>query len=194
MLPLRLPTMRSQLKMQKIQPQLAEIKERYKKYKLGDPKKQDEQMEVMALHKREGINMFAGCIPMLLQLPFLYAFYAVLGNTIELRQAHWAWIGDLSSPDPYHVLPILFVTTMFLTQKLMPSPGVDPAQQRMMSIMMPVMLGVFTWNYASGLSLYWAASNLLQIGQQFAMNQTKLGKETRALLAKRAARKKEKER
>src|SRR5579872_3412409 len=164
MLPLRLPAMRSQLKMQKIQPQMTEIKERYKKYKIGDPKKAEEQAEMMALYKRENINMFAGCIPMILQLPFLYAFYAVLGNTIELRQAHWFWIGDLSSPDPYHILPILFVSTMILTQRLMPSPGVDPAQQKMMAIMMPVMLGVFTWNYAAGLSLYWAASNLIQIG------------------------------
>jgi YidC/Oxa1 family membrane protein insertase len=175
--------------MQRIQPQMDAIKQRYAKYKATDPKRQEMNKEVFDLQKREGVNMFGGCLPMLLQWPLLFGFYRMLSNVIELRQAHWLWLPDLSAPDPYHILPIFFIISMFLVQYLTPSPGVDPQQQRMMAFTMPAVFGFMTWNIGSGLALYWACSNILGIVQQTVMNQTSLGREMRAIAAKRAAKK-----
>jgi YidC/Oxa1 family membrane protein insertase len=108
---------------------------------------------------------------------------------VELRQAHWLWLPDLSAAYPYHILPILMVVSQFLVQFYTPSPGVDPQQQKMMAFMMPAFSGYITWNYASGLALYWAVGNLIGIAQQAVMNQTSLGREARELAAKRARRK-----
>ncbi len=189
MLPTRVAMMRSSMKMQRIQPQMDAIKQRYAKYKATDPKRQEMNKEVFDLQKREGVNMFGGCLPMLIQWPLLFGFYRMLSNVIELRQAHWLWLPDLSAPDPYHILPIFFIISMFGTQWLTPSPGVDPAQQRMMALTMPAVFGFMTWNIGSGLALYWACSNVLGIVQQVVMNRTTMGRELRALAAKRAARK-----
>ncbi len=84
--------------------------------------------------------MYGGCLPMLLQMPLFFAYFRVLQNAVELRQAHWIWLPDLSAPDPLHILPILIIVTMFLTQYITPSPGMDPAQRRMMAFMMPIYL------------------------------------------------------
>jgi len=189
MLPTRVMMMRSSLKMQRIQPQMDAIKQRYAKYKATDPKRQEMNKEVFDLQKREGVNMFGGCLPMLLQWPLLFGFYRMLSNVIELRQAHWLWLPDLSAPDPYHILPVFFIISMFLVQYLTPSPGVDPQQQRMMAFTMPAVFGFMTWNIGSGLALYWACSNVLGIVQQAVMNRTSLGREMRAIAAKRAAKK-----
>ena len=189
MLPTRVMMMRSFLKMQRIQPQMDAIKARYAKYKATDPKRQEMNKEVFDLQKKEGVNMFGGCLPMLLQWPLLFGFYRMLSNVIELRQAHWLWLPDLSSPDPYHILPIFFIISMFAVQWLTPSPGVDPQQQRMMALTMPAVFGFMTWNIGSGLALYWACSNVLGIVQQTVMNRTSLGREMRAIAAKRAAKK-----
>ncbi len=189
MLPTRVMMMRSSLKMQRIQPQMDQIKARYAKYKATDPKRQEMNKEVFELQKREGVNMFGGCLPMLLQWPLLFGFYRMLSNVIELRQAHWLWLPDLSSPDPYHILPIFFIISMFAVQWLTPSPGVDPQQQRMMALTMPAVFGFMTWNIGSGLALYWACSNVLGIVQQGVMNRTSLGREMRAIAARRAAKK-----
>jgi len=189
LLPLRITTMKSALKMQRIQPQMDAIKEKYKKYKINDPKRNDMNVEIMALQKANGVNMFGGCIPMLIQLPLLFAFYSMLLRVIELRQAHWFWLPDLSQPDPYHILPIVMVVSQVLTQLYTPSPGVDPAQQKMMAFTMPAFSGFITWNYASGLALYWATGNLIMIAQQSIMNQTSLGREMREIAARRARRK-----
>ncbi len=189
MLPTRVMMMRSSLKMQRIQPQMDAIKARYAKYKATDPKRQEMNKEVFDLQKKEGVNMFGGCLPMLLQWPLLFGFYRMLSNVIELRQAHWLWLPDLSSPDPYHILPIFFIISMFAVQWLTPSPGVDPQQQRMMALTMPAVFGFMTWNIGSGLALYWACSNVLGIVQQTVMNRTSLGREMRAIAAKRAAKK-----
>ncbi|MBX6361577.1 membrane protein insertase YidC [Pseudacidobacterium ailaaui] len=188
MLPTRFQMMKSSLKMQRIQPQIEAIKAKYAKYKATDPRRQEMNREVFELQRREGVNMFGGCIPMLIQWPLLFAFYRMLGNVIELRQAHWLWLPDLSSPDPLHILPLFFIVSMFLVQWLTPSPGVDPAQQRMMAFTMPAVFGFMTWNVGSGLALYWAGSNILGIMQQMLINRTTLGKEMRALALKRAAR------
>lgn len=189
MLPTRISMMKSSIKMQRIQPQMNAIKERYKKYKFDDPRKQDMNKEMTELYKKEGVNMFGGCLPMLIQFPLLFAFYAMLENAIELRHAHWFWLHDLSAPDPYHILPILMVSSQFFFQLFTPSPGVDPAQQKMMAFTMPLFSGFVTWHYASGLALYWAGSNLIGIGQQMVINRTKLGRELREIQARRAAKK-----
>jgi YidC/Oxa1 family membrane protein insertase len=113
----------------------------------------------------------------------------MLPKVVELRQAHWFWLNDLSAADPYHILPILMIVSQFLVQFYTPSPGVDPQQQKMMAFMMPAFSGYITWTYASGLALYWAVGNLIGIAQQAVMNRTALGRETRELAAKRARRK-----
>ncbi len=187
MLPTRITMMKSALKMQRIQPQMEAIKERYKKYKTTDPRRQDMNKEIFDLQKKEGANMFGGCLPMLIQWPLLYGFYNMLSNVFELRQAHWLWLPDLASPDPFHILPIFFIVSMFLVQYLTPSPGVDPAQQRMMAFTMPAVFGFMTWSVASGLALYWACGNIVNIVQQTVMNRTSLGREMHDIAAKRAA-------
>jgi YidC/Oxa1 family membrane protein insertase len=187
MLPTRITMMKSALKMQKIQPEMQQIKEKYKKYGATDPRRQEMNKEIMALQSREGVNMFGGCLPMLIQYPLLFGFYRMLMNVIELRQAHWLWLHDLAAPDPLHILPIFVILTMFTTSYLSPSPGVDPAQQKMMAFMMPVMFGFIMWNIGSGVALYWAAGNLITTAQQLIMNRTGMGKQMREIAAKRAA-------
>ncbi len=188
--PTRFATMKSSIKMQRIQPQMNFIKEKYKKYKFDDPRKQDMNKEMQELYKKEGVNMFGSCLPMLIQLPLIWAFYEMLENAIELRNAHWYWLHDLSAADPYHILPIVLVASQFLVQLFTPSPGVDAQQQKMMAFTMPLFSGFIAWHYASGLALYWAGSNLIGIGQQWVINQTKLGKELREIQLKRAMKKK----
>jgi YidC/Oxa1 family membrane protein insertase len=189
LLPLRIKTMQSGLKMQRIQPQMDAIKEKYKKYKATDPKRNEMNVEIMKLQKDNGVNMFGGCIPTLVQMPLLFAFFSMLPKVVELRQAHWFWLPDLSSADPYHILPIVMIVSQFLVQFYTPSPGVDPQQQKMMAFMMPAVSGYMTWNYASGLALYWTIGNLISIVQQSVMNRTSLGREMREIAAKRARRK-----
>jgi YidC/Oxa1 family membrane protein insertase len=189
LLPTRIKTMQSGLKMQRIQPQMDAIKEKYKKYKINDPKRNEMNVEIMKLQKDNGVNMFGGCIPTLIQLPLLFAFYSMLPRVVELRHAHWAWLPDLTAPDPYYILPIVMVVSQFLMQYYTPSPGVDPQQQKMMAFTMPLVTGYFVLTYASGLGLYWAISNFFGIAQQWVMNRTSMGREMREIAAKRARRK-----
>jgi YidC/Oxa1 family membrane protein insertase len=191
LLPLRITQMKSMLKMQRIQPQIKSIQEKYKKYSLRDPRKAAMNEEVAALYKKEGVNPAGGCLPLLIQFPFLIAYYRMLGVALDLRHAHWLWIHDLSARDPYFVLPILMVISMFAMQRMTPQTGMDPAQQRMMNWMMPLMMGFIFFNLQAGLNLYYAETNLISIAQQAIMNRTKLGQEMREMMAKRA-RKKEK--
>jgi YidC/Oxa1 family membrane protein insertase len=186
MLPTRIQMMKSALKMQRIQPEMNAIKEKFKKYKATDPRRADMNKEMFDLQKREGVNMFGGCLPMLVQWPLLFAFYRMLLNTIELRQAPWLWLHNLAAPDPLHILPVFFIVTMFLVQYLTPSPGMDPAQQKMMAFTMPVFFGFMTWNLSSGLALYWAFGNVINVIQQAVMNRTGIGKQMREIAAKRA--------
>ncbi len=189
LLPLRVKTMQSGLKMQRIQPQMDAIKAKYKSLKVTDPKRNEMNAEIMQLQKDNGVNMFGGCIPTLIQLPLLFAFFGMLPKVVELRHAHWAWLPDLTAADPYHILPIVMVLSQFLVQFYTPSPGVDPQQQKMMAFMMPAVSGYMTWNYASGLALYWSVGNLIGIAQQAVMNRTSLGREMREIAAKRLRRK-----
>ncbi|HJZ97143.1 MAG TPA: membrane protein insertase YidC, partial [Candidatus Solibacter sp.] len=186
LLPLRISQMKSMLKMQRVAPQIKSIQEKYKKYSLRDPRKQEMQQEISALYKKEGVNPAGGCLPLLIQMPFLFAYYSMLGSALDLRHAHWLWVRDLSSPDPLHLLPILIIITMFLTQRMTPQAGMDPTQQKMMAFMMPVMLGVISWNLPAGLGLYWSEGNIIALAQQAIMNRTSLGREMREMMEKRA--------
>jgi YidC/Oxa1 family membrane protein insertase len=192
MLPTRLMMMRSSLKMQRVQPKMEAIKKRYAHLKATDPKRAEMNAETMALYKEEGINMYGSCLPLLVQMPLFFAYYRVLGNVIELRQAHWGWLPNLAVADPLHILPIVIIASMFLVQFITPSPGMDPAQRRMMAFMMPAIFGFSMWNYASGLALYWGTGNLLNLGLQLGINRSSMGRELNALAAKRAAKKADK--
>lgn len=189
LLPLRITQMKSMLKMQKVQPQIKSIQEKYKKYSLRDPRKAQMNEEVAAIYKKEGVNPAGGCLPMLIQLPILWAYYRMLSNALDLRHAHWLWIKDLSAADPIYLLPIIMVVSSLLMQRMTPQAGMDPAQQRMMNVMMPLMMGFIFFRLAAGLNLYYAVANVIQIGQQAIMNRTHLGKEIRAIMEKRARKK-----
>jgi YidC/Oxa1 family membrane protein insertase len=191
LLPLRITSMKSMLKMQRIQPQIKSIQEKYKKYSMKDPRKQEMNKDIMALQSAAGVSPIGGCLPMVIQLPFLFAYYGMLGSALDLRHASWLWIKDLSSPDPFYLIPIGIVVSMFIMQRMTPQTGMDPAQQKMMTLMMPMMLGIMSFNLPSGLGLYWSEGNLIGIVQQSIMNRTSLGREMREIAAKRA-RKKEK--
>jgi YidC/Oxa1 family membrane protein insertase len=168
MAPLRHYSISNGLKMAKVAPEMRVIQERYRKVPLMDPRRQDMQQEVAALYARHGMSMSTqmtvGCLPLLLTMPFLIAFYRVLSVSIDLRGAPFLWIADLSQRDPYFITPVLMGASMFLMQRMVPT-GMDPAQQKMMMIMPVVLSGMFLWA-PSGLNLYWLASNLCSIVQQ----------------------------
>ena len=172
-LPLRFSSLKSQRKMQRLQPQIAAINAKYKGLSIRDPRKAQQNQEVMELYKKEGVNPLGGCLPMLIQLPLIYAFYKVLAVTIELRGAHWLWVTDLTQPEQLaiHVLPLVMIVTQFVAQRMTPSPGMDPSQAKMM-LFMPLMFGFLFYNASSGLVLYWMTSNLVGIVQQWMINKT----------------------
>ena len=170
--PFRLTSLKSAKKSAALQPEMARIKEKYKGLSIKDPKKADENAELMALYKKNGINPVGGCVPMLLQLPILWAFYTVLSNIIEIRGASWLWVHDLTRPETLaiHLLPVLLLVTQFVTQRMTPpSPGMDPAQQKMM-MFMPLVFGFIFYFQQSGLVLYWLTGNLVGILSQYVTN------------------------
>jgi len=173
LLPMRFAGMKSQRKMQALQPKIAEINAKYKGLSLRDPRKAQQNQEIMDLYKTAGANPMSGCLPMVIQMPILYAIYKVLNVTIELRGAHWLWVTDLSQPEQLaiHILPLIMVVSQFLVTQMTPTPGVDPAQAKMMKFM-PLMFGFFFYNVSSGLVLYWLTSNLVGILQQWIVNRT----------------------
>ena len=165
--PFRLKQMLSMKKMAVVQPKIKEIQEKYKKYKKTDPKRAEMNQEIMALYKQHNVNPLGGCLPLILQMPLLFAFYSLLANSIELRHAVWiGWIHDLSVKDPYYILPIVMGVTMLISQKMTPmTPGTDPTQAKMMMVM-PVVFTFMFLNVSSGLNLYFLCSNIFQIGMQ----------------------------
>jgi len=189
LLPLRITSMKSALKMQKLQPQMKAIQEKYKKYPMRDPRRQEMNVEIGDLYKREGVNPAGGCLPLIIQMPFLFAFYSMLASAIELRQAPFLWLHDLSAPDRLYIIPVVIIVSTWLMQKMTPSSGMDPKQQQMMTLMMPLMIGWFSFNLPSGLSVYWVVGNIIGIAQQYIMNRTGLGREMRAEMEKRARKK-----
>ena len=169
MFPLRHKSVVSMRKMQELQPQLKSIQDRYANLKVTDPARQKMNTEVMNLYREKGVNPASGCIPMLLMMPVLFAFYALLGQAIELRGAAFGlWIKDLSQPDPFFVIPILVSLTMFWQQKMTPTTA-DPTQRQMM-MLMPVVFGFIFLTTAAGTALYWFVSNVWAIGQQYFTN------------------------
>lgn len=146
-------------KMRAIQPRLESLKERY-----GDDR-QKFQMAMLELYKKEKINPAAGCLPILVQLPIFLSLYWVLLESVELRQANWLWVPDLSAPDPLFILPIVNLAAMWLTQKLTPMTGMDPMQRKMMQVL-PLVFGVAFAFFPAGLVLYWATNGLLGLAQQ----------------------------
>lgn len=154
---------RSMARMRKLQPRLQALQERYK------DDRQALSTALMDLYKREKVNPAAGCLPMLVQIPFFIAFYWVLVESVEMRQAPFLlWITDLSSRDPFFVLPLLMGAAMFIQQKLNPAPP-DPVQAKVMTVM-PVMFTVFFAFFPAGLVLYWLTNSVLSILQQWRIN------------------------
>jgi YidC/Oxa1 family membrane protein insertase len=170
MFPLRHKSVVSMRKMQEIQPEAKAIQERYAKLKATDPARQKMNQELMALYRERGVNPASGCLPMLLTLPVLLAFYSLLTVSIELRGAPFAaWIQDLSRPDPLYITPVLMGATQMWQTWLTPQTGVDPAQQKLM-LFMPLMFMVFFLWAPAGVVLYCFVSNVWAIGQQYLTN------------------------
>ncbi|HSM14425.1 MAG TPA: membrane protein insertase YidC [Thermoanaerobaculia bacterium] len=175
LLPLSIASFKSMRKMQKINPRVQAIREKWR------PKMRDKQgrynadaqrqmnEEVMALYRAEGVNPAGGCLPILVQLPIFFAFYRLLATAVELWQAPWiGWIHNLAEPDPYYILPIVMGVSQLLQQKMTPAPP-DAVQRRLMQAM-PIVFTIFSLGFASGLVLYWFTNNLWSIGQQMIYN------------------------
>lgn len=173
--PLTHKQMESMKRLGTMQPRMKEIQEKFK----NDRERQSQEMA--KLMRETGWNPLGGCLPMLLQFPVMIGLYYALQSSISLRQAPFVlWIDDLSRPEtlftipgfdlPVRLLPILMAASMVVQQKLTPSTSMDPAQQRMMMVMMPLMFGFLFYTFPSGLVLYWFVSNLLAIAQQLWTN------------------------
>jgi len=162
-LPLTQISMKSMKEMQKVQPEMARLKEQFKNDKARV------QQEIMLLYKRRKINPMSGCLPMLIQIPVFIALYNALQNSIEMRHAPFIfWIMDLSAKDPIYITPIIMGATMVLQQKMTPTTA-DPAQARIF-MLMPIMFTFLFLNFPSGLVLYWMVTNILSIAHQYYMN------------------------
>ncbi|HEX7199074.1 MAG TPA: membrane protein insertase YidC, partial [Dongiaceae bacterium] len=175
LLPLTHHSTMSMRKMQVLNPRMQAIRDRYRpklKDKQGRPNLEMQRKmneEVMALYKAEGVNPVGGCLPLLVQMPILYAFYRLLSTSVELRHAPWMlWVHDLSAPDPHLILPLIMGATQFLQVKLAPQSG-DPAQRRLF-LLMPLFMLIFFLSAPSGLVLYWLTNNVLTIVQQAVYN------------------------
>ncbi len=176
--PVKLSNMKSMRKMQALKPQIDAINAKYKSIKLTDPRKGDQNQEVMELYKKYGVNPMGSCIPMLLQIPFFFAFYKVLTVSVEMRGATWLWVTDLSQPEhlAIRILPVAMIISQFVMQKMTPQPSGDPNQQKMM-MFMPLIFGYMFYFFPSGLVLYYLTSNLVSVGQQWFFNHTETAQE-----------------
>jgi YidC/Oxa1 family membrane protein insertase len=172
--PLRISSYKTTLKMQRVAPEIKAIQEKYKKYSMRDPRKAEMNKEVMAIYSREGINPVGGCFQMFLQMPVWFGLNTALRFAIEMRHARWfGWITDLSSKDPYYVLPVMMGLSMYLVSKMTPMTSTDPQQQMMMKIMPITMAGLFMISpISSGLAVYILTSSVVGIGQQWYLNRT----------------------
>ena len=168
--PLRHKSVVAMRKMQELQPEMKAIQARYAGLKATDPAKQKMNQEVMELYRRHGANPASGCLPMLMTMPILIAFYRLLSMAVELRGAPFmGWIDDLSVQDPFYVTPILMGASMVYQQRLQPAGAASPEQQKMMMFMPVIFTVMFLWA-PSGLVLYWMTSNFLGIGQTVVTN------------------------
>jgi YidC/Oxa1 family membrane protein insertase len=161
-------SMRSMKAMSRLKPKIDELREKYK------DDKQRQNVEMMNLYKAHKINPLGGCLPMLLQMPVWFALYATLGAAAELFQARFAWMQDLTKPDPYYIIPVALTVLMFLQAKISPA-AVDSAQQKMMMYAMPLMFGGFSLFFPSGLGVYIMTNTVLSMAHQYYMNKTDPG-------------------
>jgi YidC/Oxa1 family membrane protein insertase len=168
--PLKWRSSKSMKKAQKLAPRMKELQEKIKGMKQNDPRLKDLQMEQLRLMK-EG-NPLGGCLPLLIQMPFLIALYVAITISIDFRQSSFLWIPDLSAAEPYtiHILPLLMAGSMLVLQLITPAPSADPLQRKMMAVIMPVMMLYILWSAPSGLIVYWLVGNLVGFGQQVIIN------------------------
>jgi YidC/Oxa1 family membrane protein insertase len=168
--PLKWRSSKSMKKAQKLAPRMKELQEKIKGMKQNDPRLKELQVEQLRLMK-EG-NPLGGCLPLLIQMPFLFALYRAITISLDFRQASFLWLPDLSAPEPYfiHVLPILMAGTMIVLQLITPAPSADPLQRKMMAVGMPLFMLYVLWSAPSGLLLYWLVGNIVGFAQQFVIN------------------------
>jgi YidC/Oxa1 family membrane protein insertase len=166
--PLKWRSSKSMKKAQKLAPRMKELQEKIKGMKQNDPRLKELQVEQLRLMK-EG-NPLGGCLPLLIQMPFLFALYRAITISLDFRQATFLWLPDLSSGDPYHILEILMAGTMIVLQLITPAPSADPLQRKMMAIGMPIFMLYVLWGAPSGLLLYWLVGNIVGFSQQFLIN------------------------
>lgn len=170
--PLRYKQIVSMKKMAELQPKVRSIQDRYKRMKRTDPRRQQMNAEMMGLYKKHGVNPLGGCLPLVIQMPFLFAFYRMLDSSIELRAAPFmGWIQDLSRHDPYYITPVVMGASMVVQQKMTPAAG-DPMQRRLM-MLLPVVFTFFFLNLSSGLVVYFLFSNLFAMMFQVLMQRWK---------------------
>ena len=168
--PLKWRSSKSMKKAQKLAPRMKELQEKIKGMKQSDPRLKELQVEQLRLMK-EG-NPLGGCLPLLIQMPFLFALYRAITISLDFRQASFLWLPDLSAPEPYfiHILPILMAATMIVLQLITPAPSADPMQRKMMAVGMPLFMLYILWSAPSGLLLYWLVGNIVGFAQQFVIN------------------------
>jgi len=168
--PLKWRSSKSMKKAQKLAPRMKEVQEKIKALKPNDPRLKELQMEQLRLMK-EG-NILGGCLPLLIQMPFLIALYSAITISIDFRQASFLWIPDLSSAEPYtiHLLPILMAGSMTVLQFITPAPSADPLQRKMMAIVMPAFMLYILWSAPAGLLVYWIVGNIVGFTQQMIIN------------------------
>ena len=168
--PLKWRSSKAMKKAQKLAPKMKELQEKMKGMKQTDPRMKDLQMEQLRLMK-EG-NPLGGCLPLLIQMPFLFALYRAITISLDFRQASFLWIPDLSAAEPHliHILPILMTGTMVVLQLVTPAPSADPLQRKMMAVGMPLVMLYVLWSAPSGLVLYWLVGNIVGFTQQFLIN------------------------
>jgi YidC/Oxa1 family membrane protein insertase len=166
--PLKWRSSKAMKKAQKLAPKMKELQEKIKGMKQTDPRLKELQVEQLKLMK-EG-NPLGGCLPLLIQMPFLFALYRAITISLDFRQATFLWLPDLSSGDPFHILEILMAATMIVLQLITPAPSADPLQRKMMAIGMPVFMLYVLWGAPSGLLLYWLVGNIVGFSQQFLIN------------------------
>jgi YidC/Oxa1 family membrane protein insertase len=172
--PLRISGYRTTLKMQRVMPEIKAIQDRYKKYKLNDPRKAEMNQEVMAVYQREGVNPISGCVQAFAQMPIWFGLNRALNSAIEMRHAPWFWwIRDLSARDPYYILPIVMGASMYFASKMTPMTTTDPQQQMMMKFM-PLSFAVMfiVVPISSGLAVYILTSSLVGVAQQWYLNRS----------------------
>ncbi|HYG12113.1 MAG TPA: membrane protein insertase YidC [Pyrinomonadaceae bacterium] len=166
--PLKWRSSKSMKKAQKLAPRMKEVQEKIKALKPNDPRLKELQMEQLRLMK-EG-NILGGCLPLLIQMPFLIALYSAITISIDFRQATFLWLPDLSAADPYKLLPILMAGSMVVLQFITPAPSADPLQRKMMAIVMPAMMLYILWSAPAGLLVYWIVGNIVGFTQQMVIN------------------------